>query len=94
MAKAIWKNQVIAESDATVIVDGNHYFPPESVRKEFFSDSAAHPVCPYKGTASYYTLVVDKKENPDSAWYYTIPKEGYEKIKNYIAFWKGVEITV
>ncbi len=93
MAKAIWNNQVIAESNATVMVEGNHYFPPDSIRKDFFTDSVLHTVCPYKGKASYYTLVVDKNENADAAWYYPKPNPGFEKITNYVAFWKGVEIT-
>jgi uncharacterized protein (DUF427 family) len=93
MAKAIWNGQVIAESDATVMLEGNHYFPPGSIRKDFFIDSALHTVCPYKGMASYYTLVHDKNENADAAWYYSKPKPGFEKITGYVAFWKGVEIT-
>ncbi len=93
MAKAIWNNQVIAESAETVVVEGNHYFPPDSIRKDFFLGSELHSVCPLKGQASYYTLVVDKKQNADAAWYYAKPKPGFEEITNYIAFWKGVKIT-
>lgn len=93
MAKAIWNNQVIAESNATVMVEGNYYFPPDSIRKDFFIQSTLHTVCPLKGMASYYTLVVDENENADAAWYYAKPKPGFEKIINYVPFWKGVEIT-
>jgi uncharacterized protein (DUF427 family) len=93
MAKAIWNNQVIAESTETVKVEGNHYFPPQSIHKEFFKDSALHTTCPYKGQASYHTIVVDGKENQDAAWYYPTTKKGFEKIAGYIAFWRGVEVT-
>lgn len=79
MAKAIWNNRVIAESNATVMVEGNHYFPPDSIRKDFFIDSVLHTVCPYKGKASYYTLVVDKNKNADAAWYYPNPNPGFKK---------------
>ncbi len=91
--KAIWNNKVIAESDKTIVVERNHYFPPESVKKEFFEESGTHTTCPWKGLASYHTLVVDGKRNPDSAWYYPAPRELARGIKNYVAFWKGVTIT-
>jgi uncharacterized protein (DUF427 family) len=91
--KAIWNNQVIAESDNTVIVERNHYFPAESVRTEYLQPSNTQSTCPWKGLASYYTLSVDGQENKDAAWYYPAPKEAAENIKDHIAFWKGVQIT-
>lgn len=91
--KAIWNNQVIAESDKTVIIEGNHYFPPESIKKEFFEDSSTHTTCPWKGQASYYSLKVDGKENSDAAWYYPNTSELAKGIKGHIAFWKGVEVV-
>ena len=91
--KAYWNNQLIAESDDTIVIEGNHYFPPESINSEYFKGSDTHSVCPWKGKASYYTLDVDGKQNPDAAWYYPQPKEGAAKIRDYVAFWKGVEIT-
>jgi uncharacterized protein (DUF427 family) len=91
--KATWNGTVIAESDATEVVEGNHYFPTSAVKRGFLKDSATHSVCPWKGTASYYSLVVDGKENTDAAWYYPEPKEAAKQIKDHIAFWKGVEVT-
>lgn len=91
--KAIWNNKIIAESNKTIVVERNHYFPPESVNKEFFEESGTHTTCPWKGLASYHTLVVDGKRNPDAAWYYPAPRELAKGIKNYVAFWKGVTIT-
>lgn len=93
--KAIWNGKVIAESDNTKVVEGNHYFPPESLQKEFFAGSEKHTTCPWKGLASYYTLEVEGKRNQDAAWYYPAPKEAaLEKgIKDHVAFWKGVDIT-
>lgn len=91
--KAIWNNQVIAESDNTVVVENNHYFPVESVKPEYLCDSDTNTVCPWKGLASYHSLIVDGKQNKDAAWYYPEPKEAAAHIKNYIAFWKGVQIT-
>ena len=90
--QAIWNNQVIAQSDETNVVEGNHYFPAESIKKEFIKGSELHTTCPYKGLASYYTLSVRGKENEDAAWYYPATKRGYEKIAGYVAFWRGVEI--
>lgn len=90
--KAIWKNQVIAESDATIVVENNHYFPANAVNPDFLKPSNTHTVCPWKGTASYYTLVVDEQENHDAAWYYPETKEAAKNIEGYIAFWKGVEV--
>ncbi|HUZ61705.1 MAG TPA: DUF427 domain-containing protein [Hanamia sp.] len=90
--KAIWNNQVIAESNDTIIVEGNHYFPADAVNKEFLKPSDTHTTCPWKGFASYYTLQVDGKTNEDAAWYYPEPKEAAKEIKNRIAFWKGVQV--
>ncbi len=91
--KAIWNNQVLAESDKTVVIENNHYFPPESLNKDFFKSSELHSTCPWKGEASYYSLQVDGKENKDAAWYYTNPSELAKGIKNHVAFWRGVEVT-
>lgn len=91
--KAIWNDQVIAESDNTIVVENNHYFPAESVNKSFLQDSSTHTTCPWKGLASYYTLNVNGQENKDAAWYYPEPKEAAANIKNYVAFWKGVKVT-
>ncbi len=90
--KAIWNGADIAESNATELVEGNHYFPADAVKREYFKDSATHSVCPWKGTASYYTLDVDGKQNPDAAWYYPTPKDAAKNITGYVAFWKGVEV--
>lgn len=91
--KATWNGQVIAESDNTIVVEGNHYFPADSVKREFLSDSATTSVCPWKGKASYYTLTVDGQTNPDAAWYYPQPKDAAAQIANYLAFWRGVEVS-
>ncbi len=91
--KAIWKEQVLAESDKTIIVEGNHYFPPETIKKEFFEESASHTTCPWKGEASYHTVIVNGIKNTDAAWYYSSPKDAAKEIKDYIAFWHGVEIV-
>ncbi|MDC7998725.1 DUF427 domain-containing protein [Gilvibacter sediminis] len=90
--KAIWNDQIIAESDNTVVVEGNHYFPPSTIKSEFFKDSQTHSTCPWKGEASYYTLSVDGSENPDAAWYYPNPKDAASEIKDHVAFWKGVSV--
>lgn len=92
MVKAIWNGQVIAESDATIVVEGNHYFPASSVRSEVLENSSTKTVCPWKGTAHYYTLVVDGAKNPDAAWYYPEPKSAAEEIRGRVAFWKGVKV--
>ena len=84
--KAKWHNVVLAESDDTIVVEGNHYFPPESVKKEYLKESATHSTCPWKGEASYYDIVVDGELNKDAAWYYPSPKEAAKHIKNYVAF--------
>lgn len=90
--KAIWNGQTIAESDDTVVVENNHYFPKESVNAEFLTDSSTHTTCPWKGLASYYSLTVDGKTNPDAAWYYPDPKPAANEIKDRVAFWKGVRV--
>ena len=90
--KAIWNGRTVAESNETIVIENNHYFPPGTIRKEYFKASDTHTVCPWKGTASYYTLVVDGKENPDAAWYYPEPKDAAAGIKNYVAFWRGVTV--
>lgn len=92
MAKAIWEGTVLAESDKTVEVEGNQYFPPEAVKREFFKPSAKHSVCPWKGTASYYDVEVNGKRNQDAAWFYPEPKAGAKQIKDHVAFWKGVRV--
>jgi uncharacterized protein (DUF427 family) len=92
MPRAVWKDQVIAESDETIVVEGNHYFPPDSVKSEFLKPSETTSVCPWKGTASYYHVDVSGAINSDAAWYYPEPKEAADNIRNYVAFWKGIEI--
>ncbi|WP_419700570.1 DUF427 domain-containing protein [Mucilaginibacter sp. NFX135] len=90
--KAIWNDQIIAESNDTIVVENNHYFPIESVKAEYLENTDTHTTCPWKGLASYYTLNVDGKKNQDAAWYYPQPKEAANHITNYVAFWKGVKI--
>ena len=90
--KAIWNGKVLAESDDTVIVEGNHYFPSESINKEYFKSSETSSVCHWKGTASYYSLDVDGKVNEDAAWYYPETSELAKNIKGMVAFWRGVEV--
>ena len=92
MARAVWNGAVIAESDRCEIVEGNHYFPPEAVRRELLRDSATHTVCGWKGTASYYDVVVDGAVNKDAAWYYPQTKPAAANIRGYIAFWRGVKV--
>ncbi len=91
--KAIWNGQVIAESSDTVVIEGNHYFPAGSVKPEFLQPSPTQSVCPWKGTAHYYSLNVEGKENKDAVWYYPTPKPAAKEITGRMAFWKGVEIT-
>ncbi len=91
--KAIWNNTVLAESDDTVIIENNHYFPPESINRQYIKSSETHTTCPWKGKASYYTLAVNGKENKDAAWYYPQVSELAKSIKGRVAFWKGVEVT-
>lgn len=90
--KAIWNGAVLAESDRTIVVEGNHYFPPEAVSREYLKPSDAHTVCPWKGVASYYDVVVDGKVNREAAWYYPQPKEAAKQIREHIAFWRGVKV--
>lgn len=91
--KAIWNGKVIAESDETIPLEGNQYFPEDHINKAFFKESPTQSTCPWKGVASYFTIVVDGQENPDAAWYYPEPKPAADKIKGYVAFWRGVEVT-
>ena len=90
--KAIWNGKIIAESDDTINIENNYYFPPNSINKEFIKPSKTSSVCPWKGNASYYTIIVDGKKNVDAAWYYPQPKDMAKKLKDYVAFWRGVEI--
>ncbi len=92
MAKAIWNGAVLAESNHTEIVEGNHYFPSDTIKKEYFKESGHHSICPWKGTASYYHIEVNGKVNENAAWYYPDPKKAAEQIKDHVAFWNGVEI--
>ena len=92
MAKATWNGAVIAESDQTEVVEGNHYFPPDAVRSELLRDSTTHTTCPWKGVASYFDVVVDGKTNRDAAWCYPAPKEAASRIKDYVSFWHGVQV--
>ena len=93
MARAIWKGAVIAESNDTIAVEENHYCPPASVNHTYLQDSAAHTICPWKGTASYKDVVVDGERNTDAAWYYPEPKEAAAQIRGHYAFWHGVEVS-
>jgi uncharacterized protein (DUF427 family) len=90
--KAVWKGEVIAESEMTVVVDRNHYFPPDAINKKYFKESQTMSVCPWKGTASYQTVQVGGEEIADAAWYYPDPKDAAAEIKDHIAFWRGVDI--
>ncbi|HVB19170.1 MAG TPA: DUF427 domain-containing protein [Acidimicrobiales bacterium] len=92
MIRATWHGAVLAESEETVVVEGNHYFPPESVRSEYFRESARQTRCPWKGTASYLTVVVDGEENRDAAWYYPDPSPAAREIAGRFAFWRGVRV--
>ena len=92
MARASWNGAVIAESGDTVVVEGNHYFPHESVRREYLRESGHHTVCPWKGTASYYHVEVEGKRNQDAAWYYPEPSDAAREIAGRIAFWKGIMV--
>ncbi len=92
MKQAIWNGEVIAESERTVNIEGNAYFPHDTIKKEFFEHSQTHTICPWKGEASYYTINVNGKENKDAAWYYPEVSEQAKGIKNHVAFWRGVEV--
>jgi uncharacterized protein (DUF427 family) len=93
MAIATWNGEIIAESDQTTVVEGNHYFPIDSVRQDVLRPSDTHSTCPWKGEASYYTLEVNGAQNVDAAWYYPEPKKEAEMIKDHVAFWNGVEVS-
>ncbi len=90
--KALWNNAVLAQSDNTIVVERSHYFPPDSINREYFRESNTHTTCPWKGQASYYDVVVGGEANKGAAWYYPEPKEAAKQIKNYVAFWKGVKV--
>ena len=92
MARATWNGVTLAESDKFEMVEGNVYFPAETVNREYFKDSATHTTCPWKGLASYYTVVVDGQENADAAWFYPEPKDAAKQITNHVAFWRGVTV--
>ncbi len=91
--KATWNGTVLAESDRTEVVEGNQYFPPDAIQQQYFKASETHSVCPWKGTASYYTVEVNGARNADAAWFYPHAKEAAKNIEGYVAFWKGVEVT-
>ncbi len=93
MPKAIWNNAVLAESEQTEVVENSHYFPPDALDRRYFRDSDAHTVCGWKGTASYYDVVVDEEVNEQAAWYYPEPKPEAAQIKGFVAFWKGVQVV-
>ena len=90
--KATWRGTVLAESDETVVVEGNQYFPPDSINRELVRESNTHTTCPWKGQASYYDVIVDGDSNKDAAWFYPEPKDAAKEIKGYVAFWKGVTV--
>ena len=91
--KAIWNGATLAQSEKTVVVEGNHYFPRSSIRTEYFRNSGTHTTCHWKGEASYYDVVVGDQINKDAAWYYPDPSEAAKQIKDHVAFWRGVQIT-
>lgn len=91
--KAIWKDTIIAESEQTIVVEGNHYFPPDAIKAEYLQPSNTHTMCPWKGVASYYSVVVNGETNKDAAWYYPDAKDAAKNIENHVAFWKGVTVT-
>ena len=93
MTKAIWKGVTLAESDKTIVVEGNHYFPPDAIKKDAFQRSEMHSTCPWKGEASYLTVVAGGQTNEDAAWFYPSPKPAAREIKDYVAFWKGVNVA-
>ena len=91
--KAIWKGEIIAQSEETVVVEGNHYFPADSVNKALLRESETHSTCPWKGEANYYDVLVNGEVNRDAAWYYPDPKPAAAQISGHVAFWRGVEVT-
>jgi len=90
--KALWNNAVLADSDQTIVIEGNHYFPPDSIKRQYFEPSDTHTFCPWKGEASYYDVKVNGEVNKDAAWYYPDPKPAAKEIKDYVAFWHGVKV--
>ncbi|MDC0835187.1 DUF427 domain-containing protein [Geitlerinema sp. CS-897] len=94
MSKAIWNGVVVAESDNCERVEGNYYFPPDSIKSEYFKPSDTRTSCPWKGVASYYTLEVNGEQNPDAAWYYPDAKAKAKHFEGYVAFWRGVKVEV
>lgn len=94
MPKAIWNGAVLAESNNCEVVEGNQYFPPDSIKSEYFKPSDTHTTCPWKGVASYYNLEVDGQVNKDAAWYYPTAKDAAKNITGYIAFWRGVKVEL
>lgn len=92
MVRAVWNGAVLADSDRTQVVEGNHYFPPDSVNWSYLSDSDTHTTCPWKGQASYYTVTVDGDHNTDAAWVYQDPKPAARRIRDHVAFWRGVHV--
>jgi uncharacterized protein (DUF427 family) len=92
--KAIWNGVTLAASDTCEVVEGNQYFPPDAIKREYFKESSTHTTCPWKGVASYYDIEVDGKVNKDAAWYYPITKEAAKNIEGYIAFWRGVNVEI
>lgn len=93
MLQALWNGAILAQSDHTIVVEGNHYFPPDSLNRAYFQPSPTHTVCPWKGTASYYDVVVEGKTNAGAAWYYAQPKPAAAQIKDHVAFWRGVRVV-
>ena len=91
--RATWKSETLAESDNTVVIEGNHYFPPDAIKPEHFRESDKHTTCPWKGVASYYDVVVGNDVNKDAAWYYPEPKDAAKEIKDHVAFWRGVDVA-
>ena len=91
--KAIWNGVVLAESDETIMIEGNHYFPPDALNRAYFQESDTHSTCPWKGEASYYDIVVDGEINKDAAWTYPAPKDAARQIRDHVAFWRGVQVS-
>jgi uncharacterized protein (DUF427 family) len=94
MPRAIWNGAVLAESNKCEVVEGNQYFPADSINKQYFKESSTHTTCPWKGVASYYTIEVDGQQNQDAAWYYPTAKDKAKNIEGYVAFWRGVKVEV
>ena len=91
--RATWKDAILAESEDTIVIEGNHYFPAGSLNGQYFRESSSHSICPWKGEASYYDVAVEGEVNKDAAWYYPEPKEAAKEIKGRVAFWKGVRVA-